>query len=124
MQIRYGNNLTVLNDIKPCHLEDYIVPISLQLLVENAIKHNIISDKHPLEITMRTTEENNLVVLNPIQAKADEPEGEGIGLVNLVARYKLLLGKEVIIRKNDNVFRVEIPLIKAEEAENLNLNIK
>jgi len=113
MKIRYGDNLNIQYAVDEKYNFWYIMPISLQLLIENAIKHNIINDKHPLTIHIKTTEKDTLVVSNTIQPKINAETGEGVGLANLVERYNLLFGKEVMITRN-GVFGVEIPLINYE----------
>ena len=110
MKIRYGNNFQVQYNIDERYINWYIMPISIQLLVENAIKHNVISNKYPLIITIETTTNNTIKVSNAIQPKIGVEAGEGIGLANLTERYKLLFQKEISIDKTD-VFSVEIPLI-------------
>ena len=116
MKIRYGDNLNIQYNIDEKYHLYYIMPISLQLLIENAIKHNVINDKHPLTIYIETAENDTVKVWNVIQPKINTDEGEGIGLPNLVERYKLLFDKDVIITQSD-VFTVKIPLIK-QSSEN------
>lgn len=123
MQIRYGKNLHISSNVPDADLEQYIVPISLQLLIENAIKHNVISDKYPLAITMEVTNNHTIKIFNHVHLKAEEPLGEGLGLVNLTERYQLLFQKEVIINKDDKSFSVEIPLITPDKAEELVSNL-
>ena len=113
MQIRYGSNLTVIRHIDEAFLDAQVVPISLQLLLENAIKHNVISDRHPLTITIATTDHGTLRVSNPRQPKADTPEGAGIGLANLGKRYQLLFHQDISIEESDQLFAVEIPFIES-----------
>ncbi|HEY6913964.1 MAG TPA: histidine kinase [Paludibacter sp.] len=114
MKIRYGENIQIQYNIAEKYKIWYIMPISLQLLVENAIKHNVISTKHPLVITIETTPNDTIRVLNTIQLKKEAEQGEGIGLANLTERYKLLFQKEVSITITD-IFCVEMPLIKELE---------
>ena len=113
MKIRYGDNLQIKYNIDDKYRNYYIIPVSLQLLVENAIKHNVVSSKHPLLITIETTSNESIRVTNTIQPKSDVEHGEGIGLANLIERYELLFHKEVIITKT-NIFCVEIPLNKQQ----------
>ena len=113
MKIRYGDNLQIRYNIDEKYLNYYIVPVSLQLLVENAIKHNVISNRHPLLITIETTQNDTVKVLNAIQPKSGVEYGEGIGLANLTERYEILFQKDIIITKTD-IFCVEIPLIKQQ----------
>ena len=114
MKIRYGDNLQIRYNIDERYLNYYIVPVSLQLLVENAIKHNVISNRHPLLITIETTQNDTIKVLNAIQPKSGVEHGEGIGLANLTERYEILFQKDINITKTD-IFCVEIPLIKQQE---------
>jgi len=114
MKIRYGDNLQIQYHIDEKYREYYIMPISLQLLVENAIKHNVISNKHPLVIKIETTPNDSIRVENAIQPKSTAEPGAGIGLANLTERYELLFQKEVLITQT-NSFSVEIPLIKELE---------
>jgi hypothetical protein len=111
MKIRYGENIQIQYNIAEKYRTWYIMPISLQLLVENAIKHNVISTKYPLIITIETTPHDTISVCNVIHAKKEAESGEGIGLANLTERYQLLFQKEVSISITDT-FCVEIPLIK------------
>jgi LytS/YehU family sensor histidine kinase len=111
MKIRYGDSLKIQYAVDEKYKNYYIMPVSLQLLIENAIKHNVINDKHPLTIYIETSENETITVYNAIQPKINAEEGEGIGLANLIERYKLLFGMEVMITKN-GIFGVEIPLIK------------
>jgi len=111
MKIRYGDNLSIQYNVNEKYNDFYIMPISLQLLIENAVKHNVINNKHPLVILIETTENDTIKVSNIIQPKINAETGEGVGLANLMERYNLLFGKEILITQND-VFGVEIPLIK------------
>ncbi|MEI7501796.1 MAG: histidine kinase [Paludibacter sp.] len=120
MKIRYGDNFQIQYQIEEKYRTYYIMPISLQLLVENAIKHNCISNRHQLIINIETTENDTIKVSNRIQPKMDVEPGTGIGLANLTERYKLLFQKEIIISKTD-VFSVEIPLIKQLETTKTNM---
>lgn len=111
MGIRYGDNLKGVQQIAPQCLDKLVVPISLQLLIENAIKHNVISNHHPLTIHLATSGDNALVVSNSLQPKNDQVQSEGIGLDNLNQRYMLLFEREITIRQTASEFAVEIPLI-------------
>jgi len=92
-----------------------LIPLSLQTLVENAIKHNIVSAKQPLTIDIKTLDNGFIQVTNPVQLKKEAEAGERIGLNNLAERYRLIWQKEIVIAQNNGVFQVEIPLIKPEE---------
>lgn len=85
-------------------------PMSVQLLIENAVKHNEISNRRPLTISVRV-DGDTLTVSNPIQSKRTESRGLGIGLVNLGKRYNLLFKRDIVVRQDDRTFTVTIPLI-------------
>jgi len=87
-----------------------IVPLAMQLLVENAIKHNVVSAAHPLVISIAATGDV-LVVSNPIQPKMSQEKGAGIGLVNIKQRYSLLTKREVSFGIDENAFVVRLPLL-------------
>ena len=117
IKIRYGENFQIQYDIPEKYYSYHIMPISIQLQIENAIKHNVISNKYPLNIKISVTKADTLVIENNIQAKTLPVASTGIGLANLTERYRLLFRKEVIISNANNMFRVEIPLISPKEIE-------
>ena len=109
-QIRFGEALQVdfaANE----NLAGMVIPLSLQALVENAIKHNEISKLNPLKIVIAITDDHELIVENNLQPKPQLDETSGTGLNNLASRYNFLTGKEVVISKNGGYFRVILPLI-------------
>ncbi len=111
MEIRYGDNLKINFDIDERMLRDKIIPLSLQVLIENAIKHNVISDKMPLAINVSSDYENRkIIVRNKIQPKIDASKGNGIGLANLSERYRLKWNTDIEILNNNVEFCVVIKL--------------
>ncbi len=91
----------------------YMPPLTLQLLVENALKHNKTNKKDPLMIRIYTTEKNELVVENALRPIEKPLDSSGIGIRNIVRRYDLLSQRQPGIYKDENLFQVTIPLIKA-----------
>lgn len=87
-----------------------IVPLALQILLENCIKHNRISSVEPLRILVQI-EGNQLIVSNNLQIKKQFTEKTGKGLSSIVSRYHSLTGTPVNIYQNENEFKVEIPLL-------------
>ena len=85
--------------------------MAVQLLIENAIKHNEISNRHPLKISIRTEDTEWLSVCNPIQPKITGEKNTGIGLANLNKRYELLFHRQITIEKKNGMFCVKIPLL-------------
>lgn len=115
MQMRYGKEaLRVEESVDPALLERRLPPISLQLLVENAVKHNVVTVRRPLTVTITTTANGpqpTLRVENAKQPKAEQSEGGGIGLANLNGRYNLLYNQSIAITNTPDTFAVELPLI-------------
>lgn len=116
MQIRYGGNLRVEQRIDPGALSLYVVPISLQLLMENAIKHNVVSDRHPLTIILETTPRGTLRVSNRCHLKDVDAPSPGVGLANLNNRCQLLFHQPIAISNDGDEFAVELPLSAAVES--------
>jgi uncharacterized membrane-anchored protein YhcB (DUF1043 family) len=112
VKLRFDTNFSVITTIKKEYFLYRLPPLTIQTLVENAIKHNEISKEKPLNINIITTDNETLAVWNNIQVKKTEEEGSGIGLTNLSKQYQLLIGKEISISDQNNQFRVEVPLIK------------
>ena len=111
MQIRYGENLRFEFKIDEKYNDYCVLPLSLQSLIENSVKHNVISSKQPLVVTMATADES-VSVSNPIQSKTQPEESNGIGLANLTERYRLKWNKKVEITNNGSTFCVRLPLVK------------
>ncbi|WP_229209031.1 MULTISPECIES: sensor histidine kinase [Dyadobacter] len=87
-----------------------IIPLTLQPLIENAVKHNTMSVANPLCINI-TIENTILIVRNPLQVRIFKEQTTGLGLSNLVSRYKLLQNKDVVIKRTETDFIVKIPLL-------------
>lgn len=112
MQIRYGSSLEFAFDIDEKYNAYNVVPLSVQTLVENAIKHNVITARNPLRITISTPGNDILEVSNPLRLKKESEPGEGIGLANLAERYRLMWQKDIEIERSNETFKVRIPLNK------------
>lgn len=111
MSKRFGKNLSIHVSVPDSFSSYLVMPFSLQLLVENAIKHNIISKKKPLTISI-FVQEGYLVVSNKLQKKALSGPSTHIGLDNITNRYRLISNKNVRIDETDSEFRVQIPMIE------------
>lgn len=110
-KIRFENSLEYFIDV-PKPKGFFLPPLSLQLLLENAIKHNIVSLGLPLKITI-VQEKETLLVKNRLQPKlTQEIMGNGIGLSNINKRYALLSDRKPKIVKTEQEFIVELPLLK------------
>lgn len=112
MKIRYGDALSVNIQILDSYQGYYILPFAIQTLLENAVKHNIVSLNKPLYLVIKMTEDETIIVENNLQPRQDVRVGNGVGLSNLNERYWLMFRKNISIEANDSVFRVGVPLIK------------
>jgi sensor histidine kinase YesM len=120
LSVRYPDNLRTNLEIPAEYLEKYFIPpATLQILIENVIKHNVVSHKKPLTIRISNKHGNYLTVSNNLQEKLSKTPSTSVGLSNIVERYRYLTRQEVIIEKNNNEFRVRIPLLQ-EESETYN----
>jgi len=110
-RIRYEKAVNLCIEIADVNTENHLIPpISLQLLVENAIKHNEFSDEHPMDIFISAS--NNFVtVKNKMVPKKYFMPSPKIGLHNLSNRYRILTKKEIIIEDTDGYFIVKLPLL-------------
>jgi LytS/YehU family sensor histidine kinase len=108
---RFGEALSLHTEI-PEHIlkTKKIVPLALQLLVENAIKHNVVSMARPLTITIIADEEA-IVVKNPVQPKISKEKGAGLGLMNIRKRYALLTKRKTEFGVTNNEYVVILPLL-------------
>lgn len=110
LSIRFGEKIVYIKqNISTLNFE--IPPMALQTLLENAIKHNIVSEEFPLTISINQSEDLAYIsVINNYMIKNDS-HGSGIGLKNLNDRYKAISGKEIKIKSDKKTFEVVLPLI-------------
>lgn len=110
-QQRYGDNFRMDISISQEHMLSLIPPLTLQMLVENAIKHNIISAEKPLHVTIYS-DGLHLFIKNNLQLKKVVESSTGIGLVNIRNRYKLLGHEGMLIQESLSDFIIQLPIIK------------
>lgn len=114
---RFGEKFNVDVCIPEEWKKEMIPSFSLQLLVENAIKHNVVSKRQPLLVEIYT-EEEFLIVKNKIQERRDAVESTGTGLGNLSTRFKLLKKRTIEIFKDEQFFSVKLPILDDESSYN------
>ncbi|RNC92119.1 MAG: histidine kinase [Allomuricauda sp.] len=107
---RFGDNLRVTWDIPEVDLDKLIIPMSLQLLLENAVKHNIVSKSKPLEVSVRVND-GTLTVHNRLQPKSTQLPSTKLGLKNIQDRYALISESLVKVHRNEHYFEVSLPLL-------------
>ena len=117
-QTRYGGGLSLVIHVDDNYLDDQLPPLTLQLLVENAIKHNIVGVDQPLRIEIRTDLTGRLVVTNNLQRKVTRVQSNGVGLANILTKYQLLSKLAVRVEEHSGQFIVTLPLFSQAMLQN------
>lgn len=111
LKIRYPENLKTQFEIEDKHLDQSIAPLTIQILLENAIKHNVVSKTNPLTIRIYVDHNNNVVVKNNLKKKKVIEKSTKTGLANIEKRYAYFGQREIQIDKSDKEFSVSVPLL-------------
>ncbi|KXX70115.1 sensor histidine kinase [Flammeovirga sp. SJP92] len=120
LKTRFGEAIQLQIDINEKYIDDIMIPpASIQVLVENAVKHNKLSQKKPLNIHI-TLNGDKIIVTNNYDKKEVEEISTGMGLSNINKRYQLIAGKNIIIEKNQDIFKVSLPALSTIDHENFN----
>ena len=110
-KIRFEDSISFEINIEESKKSDYLLPMCLQMLVENTIQHNETSQAHPL-IVLIYTENDSLVIENPILSRSNISESTKTGIKNIEQRYLFFTDKKVIVSNNGKIFKVILPLIQ------------
>jgi two-component system, LytTR family, sensor kinase len=111
LEKRFADGLNITIEVPQQYEKYYVIPAALQMLIENAIKHNVVSKNTPLRIDVHINGNNTIVVSNNMQLRQSVDNSTKIGLANIIKRYQLVSGKNVEV-KNDTVdFTVTLPLL-------------
>lgn len=110
LQIRFGKGLQVSFDIEESDLQHQIVPMALQVLIENAVKHNVVSPATPLSINI-SSDGRQLTVSNNIIPRKNVEPCTGIGIKNLEKKYGIISDRNIEIIKDEQCFKVRLPLL-------------
>jgi sensor histidine kinase YesM len=122
LKVRYDKGIELTVDIPAAYHDFQLPPLTLQLLVENAVKHNITSKNQPLHIEIAVTAQGRLEVKNNLQRKAHKPVSHQIGLNNIAVKYQLMQQPAIIVKEENGYFIVSLPLIHPSASrENLAL---
>lgn len=112
---RFGDHLQLNLAVPPDWPDQFVLPpLSLQLLIENAVKHNAVSHESPLTIKVEASGQAELRITNNLNPKKHPEPSTGIGLENLASRFKILAEKDVRILHGTNYYSIVIPLIKTK----------
>lgn len=111
LKTRYGSGIDLRVTIAPVFQTAQLPPLTLQMLVENAVKHNVILSDQPLLIRIETTDSGRLVVTNNVQRKNVRVLSNGVGLANIATKYQLLGQQGLEIQNTNECFSVTLPLL-------------
>jgi len=114
LHIRFEDKLFIETNIEEEALTMLIPVLSLQPLIENVVKHNVISTDAPLTITI-TGNQDCISVINPLRPRTVTEGKSGTGLKNLASRFRLLTGKDLLIGEGADIFSVTLPLTKPDD---------
>ncbi|MBK7854243.1 MAG: histidine kinase [Bacteroidetes bacterium] len=114
LKTRFDESLKVEIQIADEYKDYLVTPLTLQLLVENAVKHNVVSNENPLVIKIFVDDEQKLVVSNVLQRKTHLVKSNGVGLKNIMQRYELLGKRKVEVIVTEKRFEVKVPLMEQQ----------
>lgn len=121
LQQRFSEALKLDIQVPEKYNRHYVIPVALQMLIENAIKHNVLSKKKPLHIKVYANGNKTISVINNLQPRINtEVSSTHIGLSNIQKRYELIAGKNIAITKDEYSFCVSLPLIEIVAHESIN----
>lgn len=123
LKMRFENSLTYDISLEHLDAEAKVVPLSLQLLLENTVKHNVVSEQKPLHIKI-FVENDYLVIQNNFQKKEILSDRQGVGLQNIIERYRIITKRKVLIDQNEQAFTVKIPILTKQISIMETINIK
>lgn len=115
LKMRFENSLFYELPEIQLHTEAKVVPLSLQLLLENTVKHNIVSEQKPLHIRI-FIDGDYLAIQNDFQKKEVLQDRAGVGLQNIISRYGIITRRKVLIEQNEQTFTVKIPILTKQVA--------
>lgn len=121
MEVRHKNVVVIKTDIKIPSEQYWIPTLSLQMLIENALKHNLYSKEKPLEISITSIGTDALAIKNNLRKRELKRETTKLGLDNIKKRYSYYTNKQVLVREESDFFEVIIPLLDKEVSD---MNLK
>ena len=110
LQVRFPNGFSIEQKIDDNCCSRFVVQCSLQVLIENAFKHNIVRAEQPLRIEIESSNDY-ITVRNNLQPKSSSEDSTKVGLKNISKQYLAAIGKDIVVTKDENLFEVKLPLI-------------
>lgn len=120
LSLRFADKIKFELNINTKFHEKVVAPLTLQILIENAVKHNIVSQSKPLKIEIFSQHDNTLMVKNNRQPKTTNSYSSGIGLENIRNRLQILTDRKMKVENTETEFIVTIPLLDAKENKLIN----
>ncbi|WP_421875837.1 sensor histidine kinase [Marinoscillum sp.] len=118
LSMRYPQNLHVSFEISPQQLKRHIAPLTLQMLIENCIKHNVISKANPLVVEVKGMNADSVMVKNNLKVKQALEKSTKTGLENIRKRYEYFGDRSIVVEETDEAFSVTVPLIEISQNKN------
>ncbi len=118
LKIRFGEQLKIVVELE-AEASEALPPLALQMLAENAVKHNIVSRRNPLTLEIRK-KGDRILVRNNLQPKQQVQTSLGVGMNNIYERYRLLSDEAVEIDQGPDYYQVSLPLLKVKEYARVN----
>lgn len=112
---RFGDNLLIHIDLNDEVRQKFIPTFVLLIILENSVKHNIVSSEKPLKISIYSEDENSICVENNLQKRLSTAPSTGYGLNNIKHRYKILSERNIEIEQSDKSYKVIIPLLEEKD---------
>jgi len=123
MNVRHQDALVIETEML-IDTSNFVIPtLTLQMLVENALKHNYYSKERPMKITIRSKGTQRLVIENTYRKRVPKEESTGLGIKNIQKRYSFYTQQEVIVEQFDTLFTVEVPLLSKNIREVKTLSV-
>lgn len=110
---RFDTGLQISFEIDHWALDSLIIPCSIQIAIENATKHNIVSSDKPLRISIYTSD-SYVCIRNNVQPRITEVSSHGVGLKSIKGQYETIFKKPIVISKSEEIFEIKLPLIVSE----------
>jgi sensor histidine kinase YesM len=114
LKTRYGDGIDLKMFVPDSCRTQKIPPLTVQILIENAVKHNVMLKEQPLKIEIICYGNKQLIVKNNVQRKMAKVNSTQVGLQNVASKYQLLNQPDIIVRENEKEFIVTVPLIENE----------
>ena len=110
LKVRFQEGFNLLTDIPEEDMARFVIPCSVQLLIENATKHNAVSPERPLNVSI-TSDGESITVTNNLIPRVTRSQSSGLGLNYIREQYKERSGKTIVIEKTDDSYTVKLPML-------------